>query len=195
MSDLADLAAALTKDLPVAARKVIDTALEHGWELNAPGMTVALRLNHPTDELAAPVYICWAVKKTPTGKVGFSFNGCSTSAFTPLRPADLLEYLADPTIAYTIAEEGVAAAQDKLDNPPWDNKRTPEENVIRMTGGTMIGFEVDRPPRKGRRESYDEIQARVAAKMAGNKEETSTSPGQPAGSPAGKAARPLRVAL
>jgi hypothetical protein len=105
VTDLADLAFDVAGDLPAQVRKVIDTAVTNGWELNKPGMTLALRLNHPTDELAQPVYILWAVGKTPTGRMSFKFVSCGTAGLVPLTGPDLLEYLADPTVIYKTDED------------------------------------------------------------------------------------------
>lgn len=155
MSDLADLASDVTKDLPIAVRRVIDTALENNWQLNKPGMTVALRLNHPTDNLAMPVYITWTVGRTPKGALSFRFMSCGTQGLHKLSGADLLEYLKDPTVVYDTEEE-LAAKEDKfdrkkLDNPPkWDEQnKTPEENTIAQFGNTeIVAIEVERPRRQ-----------------------------------------------
>jgi hypothetical protein len=179
MSDLSDLAADLTKDLPLSARKVIDKALENGWCLNAPGMTVALRLNHPTDDLALPVYITWVVGRTPKGAMSFRFDSCGTRGQVPLKPADLLEYLEDPTVAYTLAEEALKAAQDK--SPPWDENKTPAENLREQTGARVIGYpKPERGSKTGK--SAAEIMAASRAKWS-----------KPSDSEARPAGRPLRI--
>lgn len=144
MSDLADLAFDVAGDLPAPVRKVIDTAVANGWELNAPGLTLALRLNHPTDELAAPVYITWAVGRTSKGAMSFRFMSCATAALQPLKAVDLLEYLADPTVAYSTPEELEDDLDAKAKQPPWDLNATPEVNVMRQLGGTPVSIDGER---------------------------------------------------
>lgn len=146
MTDLADLAEALTKDLPIAARKVIDKALECGWELNKPGMTVALRLNHPTDELAQPVYITWVVSRTAKGAISFRFDSCGTKGLTTLKPADLLEYLEDPTVIYP-TDEDLDEVEQKLEDKnrkKWDDQAPATINIKNQLGAQVIGIEVDK---------------------------------------------------
>ena len=123
MSDLADLCEELTKDLSPAIRRVIDAAVENGWELNKPGMTLCLRLNHPSDELAMPVYVSWVVGRTAKGKLSFRFDSCCTSGLDSLSGADLLEYLADPTVVYPEPEES-----------EWDESKSKAENVAKILG-------------------------------------------------------------
>lgn len=147
MSDLADLAADVTKDLPIGVRKVIDTALANGWELNKPGMTVALRLNHPTDELAQPVYITWYVGRTPKGALSLKFSSCGTQGLIPLTGADLLEYLADPTVIYPTDEEAAKAEADYDDRewekrtPKWDTNASAIQNVVGQMHGQVIAVQ------------------------------------------------------
>lgn len=146
MSDLSDLAADVAKDLPAQVRKIIDTAIGNGWELNKPGMTIALRLNHPTDELADPVYVTWIVGRTPKGALSFRFGTCGTRGLVPLKGADLLEYLQDPTVAYMTPEDVEDAdlkAKEKAleDTPPWDTQRSPEANVQAQLGGVPAEVE------------------------------------------------------
>lgn len=93
-SILYDLAA----EMPVNVRKTLNAAIGHGWELCEPGMTVALRFDHPTLEYAAPVYIVWAAGRTPKGALSFKFVSCGTRSLIPLSGAELLEYLEDPTV-------------------------------------------------------------------------------------------------
>jgi hypothetical protein len=147
VSDLADLAADLTKDLPLTARKVIDAALANGWELNPPGMTVALRLNHPTDSLAQPVYITWHVGRTPKGAMSFKFSSCGTQGLVRLTGADLLQYLEDPTVIYPTDEEAAEAEADydatqwEKGTPKWDDKASPIQNVVNQMHGQVIAVE------------------------------------------------------
>ncbi len=174
MSDLSDLAEELTKDLPLGARKVIDKAVENGWELNAPGMTVVIRLNHPTDDLAAPLYVCWVAKRTPKGKIGFNFVSASTATMVPMRPADVLEYLEDPTVAYTLAEEAQAEAEAKMNNPPWDDKAELTVNLKRQLGAEIIAIESDF--QKPKRETAEDIMKRAQAKMEASASQATASP-------------------
>lgn len=149
MSDLADLAFDVAGDLPAQARKVIDTAVANGWELNPPGMTLCLRLNHPSDDLAQPVYVCWAVGRTPSGRLSFKFHGASTKGLVPLSGADLLEYLADPTVAY-MTDEDIAEADAKRtekDRKPWDQSESLVVNLRRQLGAEVIGIETEQPQR------------------------------------------------
>jgi hypothetical protein len=127
-------------------RKVIGTAIENGWELNKPGMTLALRLNHPTDDLAQPVYITWAVSRTASGRLSFRFVSCGTQGLVPLSGADLLEYLADPTVIYK-TDEDIAEADAQRKQPPWDMGASPEKNLMTQLGATIITIEADRKPR------------------------------------------------
>lgn len=147
MSDLADLAADVAGELPAQVRKVIDAAVSNGWELNKPGMTLALRLNHPTDDLADPVYITWTVGRTPTGRLSFKFMSCSTRGLVPLSGADLLEYLADPTTVYMTDEDVKAAdaahaAKEAAKEPPaWDKHKDQMSNLQATIGATVVKVE------------------------------------------------------
>jgi hypothetical protein len=96
--DLEDIIDDLGAEMSVMVRKTIKAAIENGWLLNKPGMTVALRLDHPTMKDAYPVYIAWALAKTPTGKLSWRFSSCGTKSLVPLSGAELIEYLADPTL-------------------------------------------------------------------------------------------------
>jgi hypothetical protein len=153
VSDLADLAADVTGDMPVQVRKVINAAIEHGWELNKPGMTLALRLNHPTDELADPVYITWTVGRTPTGRLSFKFMSCATRGLVPLSGADLLEYLEDPTVAYMTDEDVKAAdvaqaSKEAAKEPPaWDKRKDQMSNLQATIGASVLRVETPRSPR------------------------------------------------
>jgi hypothetical protein len=189
VSDLADLAEALTKDLPISARKVIDTALEHGWELSKPGMTVALRLNHPSDELAQPVYVTWVVGRTAKGAMSFRFNNCGTKGLVPLSPAELLEYLSDPTIIY-MTDEDMAEADRKRaerERKPWDNDADPVTNVINALGAKVMSIDVERPPRQSMasRKTFQQLQAEQRAKALAQEQMHQRH---------GTAAPPLRIA-
>lgn len=154
MSDLADLAFDVAGDLPAQVRKVIDTATVNGWELNQPGLTIALRLNHPTDELAQPVYITWAVSRSPTGRMSFKFFSCGTRGMVQLTGSDLLEYLVDPTITYLtpddIAEidaKALKTAQESL--PSWDAKKSPTVNLQTVLGASPLSIDkiLAQPPK------------------------------------------------
>lgn len=128
MSDLSDLASDVAKDLPAQVRKVIDAAIENGWTLNKPGMTLALRLNHPTDELAQPVYITWVVSRTPTGRLSFKHDSCGTKGLHPLSGADLIEYLKDPTVVYPVEDE-----------PPWDTEEPlSQDELLQSLGASPV---------------------------------------------------------
>jgi hypothetical protein len=87
---------------------VIKAAEENGWQLNGKGATFALRLDHPTDELAVPFYICWQVGETAKGALSFRYMSAATATLQPLSAGDALEYLADPTVIYPeeAVEEG-----------------------------------------------------------------------------------------
>lgn len=183
MSDLSDLAEDLAKGLPIAARKVIDKALEGGWELNPPGMTVCLRLSHPTDDLGVPVYVAWAVKRTPTGRIGFTFVGASTASLIPLRPAEVLDYLEDPSAAYSTPEELQEAQDASWARREWSDRKTTAENLRDILGAEVIGVIDERPGR----ETAAQIIARANRKM--QEEPSKPAAGQP--SPA----RGLRVSL
>lgn len=155
MSDLSDLAADVSKDLPASVRKVIDAAIENGWELNAPGVTLCLRLNHPTDDIAQPVYVTWTVGRTAKGNLSFRFMSCGTRGLVPLSGADLLEYLEDATVGYPLPEELEAdydakerAKKDK--GSEWNRRETPEYNTMKALGGEAISIDVEKPAR-GRR--------------------------------------------
>lgn len=152
MSDLSDLAADVAKDLPASVRRVIDTAIKNGWELNAPGVTLTLRLNHPSDELAVPVYVTWAVGRTPKGNLSFRVDSCGTRGLVPLSGKDLLEYLEDPTIAYPVAEELEAEQEEKARKKAerdakngkgagWDSKATDGQNLRVQLGAEPVAIE------------------------------------------------------
>lgn len=150
MSDLSDLASDVSKDLPAQIRKVIDTAIEAGWQLNKPGMTLALRLNHPSDELAQPVYITWVVGRTPQGRLSFKFMSCGTRGLVPLSGADLLEYLKDPTTIYMSDEDvdqatevSAARAAAKADEKrlPWDQHKPQMDNLNAQIGASVLRIE------------------------------------------------------
>lgn len=156
-SELSDLAADMTKDLPPAIRKVIDTAIANGWELNPPGMTVCLRLNHPSDPVADPVYATWSVGRTKTGKLSYRFDSCCTRGLQPLSGSDLLDYLADPTLGHPLqeeleeeydAKEAVKAEKAREKAAKWDQKESPEANTIRSLGGEFVRLETERRGRK-----------------------------------------------
>lgn len=155
-SDLAQLAEDVAGDLPAQVRKVITTALASGWVLNKPGMTLALRLSKPDDELAQPVYISWVVGRTATGRMSFRFQSCGTKGLVPLSGADLLEYLADPTVIYLTEadiEELEAKARHKAMDKPWNDRLDLYDNLKNQLGATVIKIEVDRKPRTYNRPS------------------------------------------
>lgn len=162
MSELSDLLQDMTKDLPPAIRKVIDTAVENGWELNKPGLTVALRLNHPTDELAQPVYAMWVVSRTPKGALSYRFDSCGTKGQVPLKGPELLDYLKDPTTVYMTDEDiAVRAREIELKTKPWSDRKTEIENVKEQLGGQVVAIEIDRTKRSGSGESAREIMERA----------------------------------
>jgi hypothetical protein len=141
-------------DLPPNIRKVLDVAAENNWELNPPGVTIAVRLNHATDKLADPVYISWVVGRTQKGKLSYRFDGCGTRGLVPLSGADLLVYLADPTVVY-LTDEDIqerSNAHDERVRPKWDDSAEPEVNAMKQLGGTLLS--VDRafssPPITGK---------------------------------------------
>jgi hypothetical protein len=187
VSDLSDLAEQLTKDLPANVRKVVDTALANGWELNKPGMTVALRLNHPTDELAQPVYVTWYVGRTPKGALSFKFSSCGTQGLVPLSGGDLLEYLADPTVIYPTDDDLEAKGKEQEDKdwekktPKWDDSLGAVQNVTNQLHGQMIRLE-----NVTAAELMKEQRARIAAM---EDRPSSSTPGKTDGSQA----QPLRV--
>lgn len=154
MTELADLAFDVAGDLPATARKVIDTATANGWELNLPGMTLCLRLNHPSDELAQPVYVTWVVGRTQQGRMSFKFFSCATRGLVPLSGADLLEYLVDPTVTYLtpedIAEIDAKVLKSKQESlPPWDDRKSPAVNVQTVLGAAPLQIDkaLAAPPR------------------------------------------------
>lgn len=100
--ELEELLDDVAAELPLPVRKVLRAAEDHGWKLNPPGLTLALRLNHPEDILAQPVYITWQVGRTPTGKLSMKHYSCGTQGLQPLSGKDLLEYLADPSVIYPL---------------------------------------------------------------------------------------------
>lgn len=162
MSDLADLTADMTKDFPSHIRRILDTALVNGWELNPPGMTLALRLNHPTDPLADPVYVVWTVGRTPVGRMSYRFSSAGTRGLVPLSGADLLVYLGDPTVAYPVTEELEAGLEARTKPPEWDRHAPPEVNLMRQLQGTLIAVEPNHsPPPVRRRQSVDARPLRV----------------------------------
>lgn len=184
MSELSDLAEALTKDLPISARKVIDKALECGWELNKPGMTVALRLNHPSDELAQPVYITWVVGRTAAGKISFRFDSCGTKGMVPLKPADLLEYLEDPTVIYP-TDEDLQETEKRLEDgwrKKWDDNAPDAINVKNRLNGEIIGIEGDKKsktPKTTGQKTFQQLQMeqklRLNVDVSGSGQPTQTS--------------------
>ena len=144
MSDLADLIQDIGGEMPLAIKKVLKAAEENGWELNKPGVTICLRLNKPDDPdgIAAPIYVSWVLKRTPTGKLGLGFDSCSTASLVPLRPADILEYLADPTVIL-LDDADIQKASDAHDErirPKWDDQAPAEINIVnRLRGGPDKG--------------------------------------------------------
>lgn len=96
--DLEGILDQLSAEMPAPVRKVLKKAIEKNWELNKPGMTIALRLNHPTLDNAWPVYATWTLGRTPTGKLSWRFNSAGTQSLVPLNGPELLEYLEDPEI-------------------------------------------------------------------------------------------------
>lgn len=95
----------IVKMLPAPVRKVLAVAGETGWELNGKGLSISLRLDHPTDDLGVPVYITWQLGTTPGGKVSCRFMSSGTATLQPLSVDDFMEYLRDPTIIYPEAKE------------------------------------------------------------------------------------------
>ena len=167
--DLVEILQGIGADLNPQVRKTLQTAIDGGWQLNQPGMTLCLRLNHPTDEMAMPVYVTWVVGTTPKGKVSIKHFSSGTQGLNKLSGADLLEYLQDPTVAYRLPEEDEPEPDEV---PPWDNSKTPEENTIAQLGGKIIAQE---------KPTYADIMARQKAALA------QPTPAQ------SSAARPLRV--
>lgn len=86
--------------LPANVRKVIQAAEENGWQLNGKGASFALRLDHPTDELARPFYITWQVGETAKGALSFRYMSAATDTLQPLSAGDVIDYLNDPTVIY-----------------------------------------------------------------------------------------------
>jgi hypothetical protein len=101
--DLESVLSELGAELPVNVRKTLKAAVENGWRLNKPGITIALRLDHPTLEDAYPVYIAWELGRTPTGKISWRFQSCGTKSLNSLSGAELLEYMADPSLTMPAA--------------------------------------------------------------------------------------------
>jgi hypothetical protein len=124
VSELADLIADVSNNLSPAIRKILDAAVENGWELAKPGMTLCLRLDNPADELALPVYACWVVGRSPSGKMSFRFSSSATSGLNPLSGADLVEYLKDPTVVYPDPPEKTEV--------PWDETLSPAGNLVKV---------------------------------------------------------------
>src|ERR1700761_5890221 len=168
MSELEDLLSDVGAELTPAVRKTIQTAIDSGWELNSPGLTLALRLNHPTDDLALPVYITWTVGRTPKGKLSLRAFSCGTQGLRKLSGADLLEYLQDPTVAYALPDE----AQDDREGPEledkWDPSKSTMENLEATMGARVVSHQ--RATAKDRMDLAKEARA-------------SASPSQPAARP------------
>lgn len=185
---LLDLVQDLAGELPIGPRKVLKKALECGWQVNPPGGTFVIRLNHPTDDLAEPVYMSWVVRRTPSGKVGFSFDSCGTRGLHSLRPSEIEDYLEDPSSIYPTVEELETAADEKWAKTKWDDRKDAAENMKAMLGTEVIAVEDDRPGK----ETAAQILARAKkAREAAKEKPPSTSPSPAAPSPA----RALRVQL
>jgi mannose/cellobiose epimerase-like protein (N-acyl-D-glucosamine 2-epimerase family) len=99
---------AILKLLPANARKVVEAAESHGWELNGKGASFCLRLDHPSDDLAVPFYITWQVGETAKGALSFRYMSAATATLQPLSAGDVLEYLADPTLIHGDEDEETA---------------------------------------------------------------------------------------
>lgn len=93
--------AALWDSLPTSIRKILRAAEDNGWELNGKGLSLAIRLDHPTDEIAIPLYVTYSVGKTGTGKVSARFMSAATATLKKLGPRDVLAVLADPTLEHS----------------------------------------------------------------------------------------------
>lgn len=128
MTELEGILEDLGAELPPNVRKTLQAAIEHGWELNKPGMTIALRLNHPVLADAYPVYISWILGRTPKGALSWKFGSCGTRSLIPLNGADLLVYLADPTVVLPDFDPGACESHlcddrkdkdGKVHNPPY----------------------------------------------------------------------------
>lgn len=201
MFDLARLIEDIGGSMPPAVKKVLKAAEENGWELNRPGMTLCLRFNHPTDELASPLYISWVLKRTPTGKLGLGFDSCSTASLVPLRPADVLEYLSDPTVILMDDAdiEEASAKHDERVRPKWDDNAPPEINVIQRLRGGALNAEIiaverhdkDTGEPRPKRRTAAEIIAEANRKMKEAAPSASASPASPSRPSAGG----LRVTL
>lgn len=209
MSELSDTLEALTKDLPHGVRKVIDKAIDGGWELNPPGITMVMRLNHPTDLFADPVYVAWTVGRTPTGKPSYKFSSAGTKGLKPLSGPDLLEYLEEPTVAHsTVAElEDEYAERHK---PKWDDSKSPESNAAAILGAEVLsvdfGGKVAQNRSKGRTDPTEgsPTSSPLRLSLTSPQSSTTTVPtslttdlaaGDPAGAPSMTTARPLRVSI
>jgi hypothetical protein len=99
--NLSDLAAdELTGPLPPRVAKVLDTAAANGWVPNGKGITLCVRLDHPTDEDAVPFYVTWQLAISPEGKRSWRFWNAGAANFQPLNYSDVLTYLADPSVIW-----------------------------------------------------------------------------------------------
>ena len=105
-ADLEGILDDLKAELPANVRKTLKAAIDNGWELHKPGMTIAIRFDHPTLDDAPPVYLSWAIGRTPKGSMSWRFQFCGTKSLIPLSGAELLEYLADPTLVLPSDEPG-----------------------------------------------------------------------------------------
>lgn len=90
----------LAASLPAKVKSILQAADDHGWELNGKGASFCIRLDHPTDEFAVPVYITWQLGRTPKGSLSWRFMSAGTATLQPMSLDDVLNYLKDPTILY-----------------------------------------------------------------------------------------------
>lgn len=134
--------AAILEDLDIhpgpAVKKLILAAEENGWQLNPPGVTCCFRLNHPSDELAQPVYVTYALGRSPTGKLSWRFMSAATAGLVPLKGQDLLAYLADPTIAYALPDDPEPSRETPEEQVPWNRQASPVANLSAQLGASVV---------------------------------------------------------
>lgn len=101
-----ELAEEVTGVLGANVRKVLAAAADNGWALHGSGATFCIRLDHPSDDLAVPVFVTWQLAPSEkTGKLSWRFMSAGTATLHQLNSKDVLTYLADPTVIYPEASE------------------------------------------------------------------------------------------
>jgi hypothetical protein len=87
--------------LPPRVVKLLKSAVDNGWEANAPGITFRVRLTKPDDDLALPFFIGWDLYLNPeTAKWSWRFSGARAKNGQPMNFNDVFTYLEDPSVIY-----------------------------------------------------------------------------------------------